>query len=172
MIQVLESAERLEIISPMPRGTRILFALVALFPLIAPYELIWQIEWTDYWNPFFLFAALISAGALALSAFLVFAAIAGLSSRMTFDAAAFTFTYAESAPVVPLRIRTFPLSAVESLQVCTHTWTDGPPSYALTIRMADGTTFDTGSSWSQDKVEQLKAQVGAFLERQGREMGF
>jgi hypothetical protein len=156
MIQIAESSNGLDILSPMPRGTRILFALLAVFPLIAPYELIWRVQWTDYWTLFFLFAAIISAGALALSAILVFSAVAGLSSRMTFDTASFTLTYAEGAPVVPLRTRVLPLSSVGSVQVRTHDWSDGAPSYALTIRMSDGAAFDSGSSWSHEEIDQAK----------------
>ena len=91
MIHVTDSAGRLDIVSPMARGTRLLFALLALFPLLAPYELIWRVRWTDYMSPFFLIAAIISAGAVTLSALLVFAAVAGLSSLMTFNAARSNF---------------------------------------------------------------------------------
>jgi hypothetical protein len=40
MINIIENKEVIEIQSPMPTGRRILFGIIALFPLIAPYELI------------------------------------------------------------------------------------------------------------------------------------
>jgi len=54
--------------SPMHRGMRIVLGAVALFPLLAPYELLFRTRWESYLNPFFLFFAAISIGALAVSA--------------------------------------------------------------------------------------------------------
>jgi hypothetical protein len=168
MIKVSHDTERFEIISPMPRGRRLFFALLALFPLLAPYELMIRVQWTGYLNPFFIIAAFISAGAIALSLFLVFAALAGLSSRMTIDAAHSTFTYSHVAPVVRQRTQVFPLSTLESVQVRTHEWSDGAPSYSLMIKMSDGATFNSGSSWSRQDMEHHKAQAEAFLDQAQR----
>lgn len=165
MIQVSEDGERLEVLSRMPWGKRLLFALLALIPLLAPYELMWRVQWNDYRNPAFLLAASISAGAVAVSVFLWFAALAGLSSRMTFDSARSTFTYSTGAPIVPHRTLVRPLSSVESAHVQTHEWSDGGPSHTLMAKMSDGATFESGSSWSRDDVEHEKARVDAFLDR-------
>jgi hypothetical protein len=165
MIEVSQDTERFEITSPMPRGKRLLFGLLALFPLLAPYELMVRVQWTSYLNPFFFIAAFISAGAIALSLFLVFAAVAGLSSRMTMDAADSTFTYSHIAPVVRQHTQVFPLSSLESVQVRTHEWSDGAPSYSLMVKMTDGATFNSGSSWSRQDIEHHKAQAEAFLDR-------
>ena len=72
MIRVSDNAKHIDIVSPMLWGTRLLFALLALIPLLAPYELILRIQWTDYRHPFFVLAAIISAGAVASSMLLVF----------------------------------------------------------------------------------------------------
>ena len=77
----------------MPAGWRLLFALLSLVPLLAPYELLVRVEWNDYFHPFFLLAAIVSAGAVAVSVFFLFSAAAGLTSRMRFDRARSTFTY-------------------------------------------------------------------------------
>lgn len=137
MIRVSENERRLDVSSPMPLGKRVLFALLALIPLLAPYELMWRVQWNDYRHPAFLFAAVISAGAAALSLLLVFAALAGLSSRMTLDAARATFTYSTGAPIVPRRTRVLPLSSLESVHVRSHEWSDGAPSYTLAVTMSD-----------------------------------
>jgi hypothetical protein len=165
MIQVSEGKEVLEINSPMRPATRVVFALIALVPLLAPYELMLRVQWTDYGHPFFLLAATISAGALAVSGLLVFAAAAGLSSRMTLDAARSTFTYSHGAPMVPHRTQVRPLSSLEGVQVRTHEWSDGAPSYSITVALSDGTTFDSGSSWSLEGIERDKARIDAFLDR-------
>jgi len=101
----------------MRTGTRVLFAVLALFPLLAPYELIVKVEWESYLHPFFLLAAFISVGATALSAFLVFAAVAGLSSQMVFDARAATFTYSAQAPIVRPTSQVYPMADVVGVEV-------------------------------------------------------
>ncbi len=159
MIEVSGRADRLDIVSPMPSGKRLLFALLSLIPLLAPYELILRVQWSDYRHPLFVFAAIISAGAIALSVFLIYAAVAGLSTRMTLDRARSTFTYSEVAAVLPQRTQVFPLSLVESVHVRTHEWSDGAPSFSLMIKMSDGVTFDTGSSWAQQDIEHAKTLV-------------
>ena len=79
--ELVEREDRLEIRSPMRVGMRILLAALGLFPLLAPYELLIEIDWEHFMNPFFFLAALISAGAMALSAFLFF----GRSRRLELE---------------------------------------------------------------------------------------
>lgn len=168
MIQVSDNGERLDVFSTMPAGKRFLFALFALIPLLAPYELMLRVQWNDYRSPVFLIAATISAGAVALSVFFLFAAGAGLSSRMTLDAAHSTFTYSTGAPIVPHRTLVRPLSSLESVHVRIHEWSDGGPSYTLMVKMSDGATFDSDCSWSRDAIEHEKARVEVFLDRARR----
>ena len=101
MLELVSTSDRLEVVSPMPAGWRLLLALLSLVPLLAPYELLVRVEWNDYFHPFFLLAAIVSAGAGAVSVFFLFSAAAGLSSRMRFDRARSTFTDSAVAPVVP-----------------------------------------------------------------------
>ena len=168
MIQVSDDGERLDVFSRMPAGKRALFALCALIPLLAPYELMLRVQWNDYRSAAFLLAAIISAGAVALSVFFLFAAVAGLSSRMTLDAARSTFTYSTGAPILPHRTLVLPLSSLESVHVRTHEWSDGAPSYTLMVRMSDGVTFDSGPSWSREDIERGKVRVEVFLDRAKR----
>ncbi|RPI07310.1 MAG: hypothetical protein EHM71_10925, partial [Zetaproteobacteria bacterium] len=91
--ELVERMDCLEIRSRMRVGMRILLAAFGLLPLLAPYELLIKIDWEHFVNPFFFLAAFISAGATALSAFLFFAAVAGLSSKIVFDRRAATFSY-------------------------------------------------------------------------------
>jgi len=168
MIQVSDSGARLDVVSQMPSGRRFLFASFALIPLVAPYELMLRVQWNDYRHPAFLLAAIISAGAVAVSGLFVVAAIAGLSSRMTLDAARSTFAYSTGAPILPHRTLVLPLSSLESVHVRTREWSDGAPSYTLMVKMSDGATFDSGSSWSRDDIEREKARVEVFLDRARR----
>jgi hypothetical protein len=147
----------------MPVGKRIFLSLLGLIPLLAPYELLWRVHWHDYWNLVFLLFAIVSVGAIAVSGFFLFAALAGLSSQMSFDARRSTFTYSERAPIVRQRTQVLPLSSIESIHIRTQEWSDGSPSYSLRVTMFNGVVFDSGSSGSLQEIEQAKVQVEAFL---------
>jgi hypothetical protein len=164
-LPVVESGDALEIESPMPVGKRVLFFLLGLFPLIAPYELLVKPRWTGYANFFFLFPALISLGAMCVSAFFVWAAVAGIKSRMKFDRARGLFTYTASAPAMGTRTSSCPIAAIAAVEIQTHEWSDGAPSYSLNVVTRDQQTFRTSSSWSREEVEALRQRVGAFLQQ-------
>jgi hypothetical protein len=149
----------------MPVGKRIFLALLGLIPLLAPYELLWRVRWHDYWNLVFLLFAIVSVSAVAVSGLFLFAALAGLSSQMSFDARRSTFTYSERAPLVPQRTQVLPLSSIESIHVRTQEWSDGSPSYSLKVTMFNGAVFASSSSESHQEIEQAKVQVEAFLNR-------
>ena len=160
---LVERANRLEVRSPMRAGMRVLLAALALFPLLAPYELIIRVEWQQYVHPAFFLVAFISAGAVALSAFLLFAAVAGMSSQMVFDKGSGKFTYSAKAPVIGRTRQTRPLSEVCGVEVGVRDWSDSAPTYHLGVSVADGTAFETGSSWSRDEIELIRIRVKQFL---------
>ena len=160
---IIETAECLDLVNPMPAGKRILFLLLSLIPLWAPYELILRPRWENYWNPFFLFVAVISAGALAVSCFLVWAAIAGLSTRMKFDKSREIISFAAEAPILPRRTREFPFGSIANLEIGIHEWSDGGPSYSFEVVLRDGRKLSLGSSWSRAEVEAVRDRVAEFL---------
>ena len=144
-------------------GMRLLLAAFGFFPLLAPYELLIRIEWENFMNPLFFLAAIISAGATALSALLFFAAAAGLSSKIVFDRHTATFSYSSEAPVVRRTRRVQPLSDVRSIGVGVREWSDSAPTYHLGVTVKDGTVFESGSSWSRDEIERIRSRVHQFL---------
>ncbi len=107
--------------------------------------------------------AVISLGAVLVSAVFALAALAGLSSTMRFDRASATFTYTAHAPIVPLRKKEYPLSLIQALEIETHEWSEGPASYSLRVRMADGATFSSASESKREEVEGMKERVERFL---------
>jgi hypothetical protein len=165
MIKVTETEGSLEIADLMQPGMRVLFLLLALFPLLAPYQLIIVPDWQHYFNLPFLFVAVISAGALALTGFLAWAGIAGLSSYMRFDKQHGTFAYAYQAPIVRLRKLTFPLEMVGVVTVYVEDSSDGSPSYSLQVDLSDGQAFKIATSWSRQETEALQRRVAIFLGR-------
>jgi len=163
MLRVVERGDRLEITSPMPVGKRLLFAVLALVPLLAPYQLLIAPGWESILNPFFGFAALISLGALAVSGFLVWAAIAGIESTARFDRQRRTLTTVARAPVMPLQARTCSLDDLRAIKVETTEWSDGGPSYSLKIDTADGRAFKLLGGFDQAGVEAVRRRVSEFL---------
>jgi len=165
VIDVSESEETLEISSRMPGGQRALFLLLSLLPLLAPYELILRVDWQDYFNLAFLFVLVISAGAIALSALLIWAAIAGLSSSIRIDRRLGLISYSASAPVVPMQTTSFPVHSIERMQVAATEWSDSAPSFSLEFVLAGGRSIRSGSSWSRAEVEAVLERVAGFLSR-------
>jgi hypothetical protein len=147
----------------MKVGMRVLLVVLAVFPLIAPYELLVRIDWQSYLHPFFLLAAFISAGAVALSAFFIFAAIAGLSSEIVFDRPSSTLTHSFEAPVVRRTRRVYPLTAISNVETAERDWSDSAPSYHLRVILDDDTVIESGSSWSRDDIEAIRVRVERFV---------
>ena len=165
MSTIIETDQTLELKHPMRPVTRVLLLLLSLFPLLAPYELIYLPDWQSYWNVYFLFVALISLGAMAVSVFFIWAAIAGLSKELRFDKKGDTFTYIQQAPVVRPQRTDYPLASIKSVEMEKTEWTDGGPSYHVSIEMVDGRRYTSGSSWSRVETEQERDRVMVFLER-------
>ncbi len=162
-LRVLQTPDRLSVSVPLPVGNRIVFLLLSLFPLLAPYELLFRVRWTNYWHFFFLFAAAISAGAVFLSALLVWAAVAGMNTEMIFDRRRGIFNFAAQAPILRRRVREFPLSSVRELAVETHEWSDGAPTYSLKAVLVDGSAVSLSACWSRAEVESVRDQAAAFI---------
>jgi len=163
MLNVIETQDTLEVTSPMPIGRRVFFGLIAIFPLLAPYELLLKPGWENILNPFFGLAALISLGALLLSAFLVWAAMAGLESRVRFDLSRRTLTTAFWAPVVPLTMHTFSLNHLRSVRLETTEWSEGSPSYSLLIETTDGRALRLMGEYDRQEVEAVQSRIARFL---------
>jgi hypothetical protein len=147
----------------MAGGMRVLLAGLAFVPLLAPYELLIEIDWQRFLSPIFFLALIVSAGAIAVSALLFFAAAAALSSTMVFDRRSKTFSYFSEAPVLRRARRTESLADIRSVEVRVREWADGPPTYYLAVTVEDGTAFETGSSPSRGEIEKIRSRVADLL---------
>ena len=163
MISVHDTTDGLEIAETLPTGQRIMFALLALFPLLAPYQLIVVQRWHHYLNVYFLFVTLICAGALFVSGFFVWAAIAGLNFRLQVNSTQRMMRYTVTAPILRRRTDEYPFAAVKTVTIDKHEWSDGEPSYSLDIEMHDAERIRCGSSWLIHEVENAKARLEASL---------
>jgi hypothetical protein len=160
---LVERDGRLEVRSPLRVGTRLLFVAFGVSCLLAPYELILRVPWQSYLNPAFIVAALISAVALALSTIALFAALAGRSSLLVFDARAGTLRYETVAPIVRRAERVVSLADVDRVEVVSRDWSDGWPSHSLRIVLVDGSALEGGASQSLEGTEAIRRQVERLL---------
>jgi hypothetical protein len=163
MLSTVETEDRFEIQSQLPAGQRVLLFCLALLPLLAPYELLIQPTWQHYFNIVFVIAAIISLGALSISAALVWSAVAGMNTRLWLDRATGTLSYTITAPVLRQRSRHFPLEALDEFQIETQDWGEGPDSYALTALLNDGQRLKCGSTYSGEAVQAIVERATAFL---------
>jgi hypothetical protein len=160
---LIDGVNYIEIRSLMRPGMRISLMLLGLFPMIAPYELLVRVDWQEYLHPFFFLAAFISAGAIALCLLFLYAAIAGISSRLVFDKSTSTLTYSFGAPMVRWTSRVYPISAIDRVETGERDWSDGAPTYHLLVAINDGTVVESGSSWSRGEVESIRARIESFF---------
>lgn len=164
LLEFTETDGVIDLVSPMPVGRRIMFGLLALIPLLAPYELLLRPQWDDWRHPAFFFVLAIALGAMAVSAFLVFAALAGLEQRMRFDASARLFTYWRRAPVLPARSESWGFASIERVVTAVHTCSDGPDSYSVRVVVEDGRELTTGSTDSRADVDRYVARLNDLLQ--------
>jgi hypothetical protein len=163
MIKVTETEHIFEIQSMMPAGQRIFLFFIALVPLLAPYELIIQPGWEDYFNVFFLFAVLISLGALTMSAAFIWASIAGMNSILRFNRTERCLIHRYGAPIIRWRTEEIFLRELDRLALEVQDWSEGGPSYRLTAILRTGRSINIGSSWSQEEIETIIQKANLFL---------
>jgi hypothetical protein len=162
MPQLIERDGRVEIVSPMAPGMRVFLAVAGLFPFLAPYELLFRVDWNGYLNPFFAVALLVSLGAVAVGLFFLYAAVGGVSSLLEFDGRRGTFTCTTSSIMRPRSSWAYPLGELRGIEVRAHEWSDGPPTYALQVS-TDKRTFETGTTASREEVEGWRARVQVLV---------
>lgn len=164
MIRIVDTGETFEVQDRMTAGRRVVLLLLAMFPLIAPYELLLEPRWQGYLNLVFLFAVLISAGAMAVSGFFVWAAIAGLNRQTSFHLGDGTFTHTADAPIVPRRPYRAPIGSIRGVHLQTHEWSDGPDTYSLVLELDGRHKLSAASSLSSEEIARIKERIERFLD--------
>jgi hypothetical protein len=162
MTALIEREGRVEIVSPMPTGIRVLLAVAGVFPFIAPYELLFAVDWNDYFSLAFAFALAISVGAAAVGLLFLYASVGGIGSVLAFDPQRRLLTYTTTSILRPRRVSTYSLDQVTGIDVRTHEWSEGGDSYAVRVRVGDD-VLETGTSSSKEEVEAWKARVERIL---------
>jgi hypothetical protein len=164
MLRVVERGDELNITSPMTPGLRAFYLLIGLVPLAAPYELLIKPGWQTIFHPFFALAAIISGGAVAVSALFVWISVAGIESSARFDRRRRTLTTVERAPIMPTRTRTRPLDELRAIEVEKTEWSDSGPTYSLRLECADGQKLKLLASYARpEEAEAVRRHLGRFL---------
>lgn len=164
MVRVTKTDDAVDIRSETPGLQRVIMIALAFVPLLAPYELLLRPDWQgNYGNIVFVFAALISLGALSISASLVIGAVAGRSMHMRFDRSLGQMVFTSRSAMQRPQAVQVPLESIMQVSLKESTWSDGPPSYAFVVETANGGTYKTGSSLTKTQGDDLVRRVNALL---------
>jgi hypothetical protein len=144
IITIEQTGSTIELTNRVSPGMRVLVFLFGLFPLLAPYELLFKVRWGSYANLAFLFALVISLGALAVSGFFVFFALGAYSRRMYLDHSKRSLVFGRGHVLQPYRERTYGFQEIAVVDIEAHEWSDGPTSYSLIVHMNDGSQAGIG----------------------------
>jgi len=162
MAEIRESRERIEISERMPVGLRVIVLILALVPLLAPYELLVVPRWERF-GVALAVALLISLSALAVSALLAYTALYGLNQRLRFEGATRTIVYAVEAAILPLREFRYTFADVAGAPVNAHDWTEGPSTYGIALTFRNGRSVEVGIFDRQTEAEALLERIRALL---------
>ena len=159
----MKRLEQLVFTTTMSTKARIGFGLAALLPCLAPYNLLIRPSWADTSSVAFLFAAVISLGAIAVSVLLLLVAIFGVNRRVEFDTASKAVLVTESHLLQRTREVKYPFPDVVHLEVVSHDWSDGPSTYDIHLTPRTGKPFAFGDFSSRVKAEDTASSLRSII---------
>lgn len=133
---------------------------------MSPFSVI-RPSWPADFSPIWWFFLLISAGAVAITLLAIYASLFGLTRRIQFDSGRQVITHGFKAELFRHREKCHPFSAVETLQVKTHKWTDGPATYNLTLKLKGAREVEFGRFTDQAEAERYLSALGRMVKRRG-----
>lgn len=164
MLEYREADGVVELRTRFSAGKRFALALVGLVPLLAPYELLLKPGWTDVRSVAFGVALAVSLGAMSVSGFMVFAAVAGLDRRIVLDGGTRQLLFTQRSPLSVERTRVWAFDAVEAVEVAVNTWSEGPDTYWVRVRMHGGEELSSGSTNSRSDAEHHVAAIRKMID--------
>lgn len=145
MDKIQQSENHIEFSRDLGFTARTFVLIGGLFPLLVPYELLIKPSWPEGFSLLWLFAVIISAGAIGVSIFFLLAALFGMSQSIRFDIVSQSIFYSYKTALKHFHKRSYPFNKVERLQVVTHEWTDGPPFYNIGLKIKGVREIEFGS---------------------------
>ncbi|MBT3313380.1 MAG: hypothetical protein HN390_02085 [Anaerolineae bacterium] len=149
-----ESARKLVFKTHLSTFERILFFIVGLFPLLAPYELLIKPSWNGEYGLIFFFFFLLSLGALSVSFFFIAATFLGRKEHYIFDAEKRVLVYRYKNVFIQNREENYPFSAIRSLWVKTSVWDSGPDTYDIALDVGKKRPYQFGQYAERKEAEE------------------
>lgn len=142
--------------------------LLSLFPLLAPYELLFKIRWESFFNPSFFISLVFSMVMLAVSAFVMFIALFAQNQHACFDGDRSTLTYGWSDAVRAYRQTDYRFEEISEPELETHAWSDSPNSYDLLVKTRSGLKISFGDFESKEKAQYYHEVLAEIISRSRR----
>jgi hypothetical protein len=139
--------------------------LVSLFPLLAPYELLFKIHWEGFFNPSFFISMVFSMIMVAFSAFIMFIALFARNQLVCFNGDRSTLTYGWRDAVHAYRETDYRFEEISEPELETHTWSDSPNSYDLLVKTRSGLKISFGDFASKEKAQYYHEILAEIISR-------
>ncbi len=152
MDKITRAGQTLVFEKRVPPAVRVAIFLFGLFPLLAPYELLFKIRWESYFNPSFFIALLFSMVMLAASVFVVFIALFAQDHHVCFDGGRATLTHGWSDVLRAYRQTDYRFDELSAPALETHIWSDSPKTFDLLVRTRSGAKISFGDFKSREEA--------------------
>jgi len=139
--------------------------LVSLFPLLAPYELLFKIRWESFFNPSFFISLVFSMIMVAVSAFIMFIALFAQNQHVCVDGDRSTLTYGWRDAFRAYRETDYRFEEISEPELETHTWSDSPNSYDLLVKTRSGLKISFGDFASKEKAQYYHEILAEIISR-------
>lgn len=147
----------------MSAKARLGFGLVAILPLLAPYNLLVKPDWAGTSGLALLFTVVVSLGAVAVSVLLILVAIFGINRRVEFNQTTKTVHVSESHLMQSKREFDYPFAEITELELVCHDWSDGPSTYDIRLTPSAGKPFAFGDFSSHASAENALASLRTIV---------
>ena len=148
----------------LPPAVRVFLLICGLFPLYAPYDLLIRPSWRAGLWPAALFPLLVSIGAMAVGGFFIFAALLGVSQCIHFDATTRTIAHSGKTALTRYSENRYSFRDVEELMVKAHSWSDGPTTYDIVLKIKGARGLEFGGLESQEEAERYVAILKKIIQ--------
>jgi|GEM_PF-838009 len=164
MNTIKQTYQTIEFINTFSPVARVLLALFALVPLLAPYELLIKPSWQGQVSFDWIIPLVISIGAVVVSLGLFVAALFGRGERFLFDASKRQLTYQfKTAFTAGFEQEIYSFDQIEALEIKVHEGDERPDTYDIAIKIAGGHEMKFGDFSSRSDAERYLTILQTML---------
>jgi uncharacterized membrane protein len=157
MDKITQSGQTLAFDKRVHPAIRFGIFLVSLFPLLAPYEMLFKIRWESFFNPSFFISLVFSMIMAAVSAFVMFIALFAQNQHVRFDGDRSTLTYGWSDAVRAYRETVYRFEEISQPELETHTWSDSPNTYDILVKTRTEQKISFGDFKTMEEAQHCRA---------------